>query len=43
MKKVIKFKLPVYVMLELFDQLVILVMSYGSEVWCFSDITHMEV
>ena len=43
MKKVIKFMLPVDIVLELFDQLVIPVMFYGSEVWCFPDITHIEV
>ena len=37
------FKLPVDIVLELFDQLVIPVMLYGSEGWCFSDITHIEV
>ena len=40
-KKVIKYKLPVDIVLELFDQLVMTAMLYGSEVWCFSDITHI--
>ena len=38
MKKIIKFKLPVDMALQLFDQLVLPVLLYGSDVWCFTKI-----
>ena len=43
MKKIIKFKLPVDIALQLFDQLVLPVLLYGSEVWCFTKIDQIEI
>ena len=43
MKKIIKFKLPVDMALQLFDQLVLPVLLYGSEVWCFTKIDQIEI
>ena len=43
MKKNIKFKLPVDMALQLFDQLVLPVLLYGCEVWCFTKIDQIEI
>ena len=43
MKKIIKIKLPIDIALQLFDQLVLPVLLYWSEVWCFTKIDQIEI
>ena len=41
-QKAKKFQLPVDIMLELFDKLVMPILTYGAEVWGFSDLVVLE-
>ena len=41
-QKAKKFQLPVDIMLDLFDKLVIPILTYGAEVWGFSDLVVLE-